>query len=34
MWLVIGLSIGILIGAILQMIIDDNMEKERHKYGL
>lgn len=34
MWLVIGLSIGILIGAILQMIIDDSMEKERRKYGL
>ena len=34
MWLVIGLSIGILSGAILQMIIDDRWEKERRKYGL
>lgn len=34
MWLVIGLSIGILIGVILQSIIDDRWEKERHKYGL
>lgn len=34
MWLVIGLSIGINIGAIIQMIIDDKLEERRHKYGL
>ena len=34
MWLVIGLSIGINIGAIIQMIIDGKMEKEKRKYGL
>lgn len=34
MWFVIGLSIGILIGALLQMVIDDRLEERRHKYGL